>query len=95
MFPGRDGRAILIYTRGRNPVNGSLPEPAVGGPYAFSSTPSAFNPAPPTPGEAFINIPRGSITHLMNNHIFPRDLDSFLLNKLPGSENVHEADTAQ
>jgi hypothetical protein len=31
----------------------------------------------------------------MNNHIFPRDLDSFLLNKLPRRENVHETDSAQ
>jgi hypothetical protein len=31
----------------------------------------------------------------MNNHIFPRDLDSFLLNKLPRRENVRETDSAQ
>ena len=31
----------------------------------------------------------------MNNHIFPRDLDSFLLSKLPRRENVHETDSAQ
>jgi hypothetical protein len=31
----------------------------------------------------------------MNNHIFRRDLDSFLLNKLPRRENVHETDSAQ
>ena len=35
------------------------------------------------------------IHSIMNNHIFPRDLDSFLLNKLPRRENVHETDSAQ
>jgi len=31
----------------------------------------------------------------MNNHILPRDLDSFLLNKLPRREGVRETDSAQ
>src|SRR6266403_4946810 len=35
------------------------------------------------------------IRSFMNNHIFPRDLDSFLLNKLPRRENVRETDSAQ
>lgn len=34
-------------------------------------------------------------TFVMNNRIFPRDLDSFPLNKLPRRENVHETDSAQ
>jgi hypothetical protein len=41
-FPGRDGRAIPIYTTGRNPVNESLPAPAVAGPCAFSLAPCVF-----------------------------------------------------
>src|SRR6266481_2207444 len=35
------------------------------------------------------------IRSFMNNHIFPRDLDSFLLNKLPRRENVRQTDSAQ
>src|SRR5277367_4408102 len=35
------------------------------------------------------------IRSIMNNHILTRDLDSFLLNKLPRRENVHETDSAQ
>src|SRR5260370_40658491 len=35
------------------------------------------------------------ISSIMGNHIFPRDLDSFLLNKFPRRENVHQTDSAQ
>ena len=35
------------------------------------------------------------IRSFMNNHIFPCDWDSFLLNKLPRRENVRETDSAQ
>jgi len=40
-------------------------------------------------------VTRGIVRSIMNNHIFARDLDSFLLNKLQRRKNVHETDSAQ
>lgn len=58
------------------------------------SSPESPASSSPLPGHRQRPISDKS-RRFMNNHIFPRDLDSFLLNKLPKRENVRETDSAQ